>query len=218
MVDLHKNAILLAMSTAPYQRAAWIPDEPLWPRETLANAGLWTPCENREFQAAFDAQHRAIARALELESLSAREERLQCKTGLCAPNPADHVFDMYFEIAKVQGVMLKNEGIVMGLQASRGCNDAMLAEASQNVVKLEIIYAQLVEDFAMEYPEHFARHSMHVCIKKTTPPPAGDVQSCGKRVRTTGEESPDIIATETPEYWLLGDNLSLGLRISNEHA
>lgn len=208
---------MTSATTAIYQRAEWIGENRLWPRHTLVNAGGWTACQNREYQAAFDAQEAAIVRAIELETVAQRESRLHYSCGACAPRPDDDVFDQYFPIAEIEGAIKFKEGVVMAFHNSRDCMDSMLDEAIQDIKELKLEHAKLIEEFWVQYPQHLSRHNKHVFIKGSPPEDtvAGDSPSSAKRART--KDSRNVIATETPEYWLKDRNLSSGMeRISHK--
>jgi len=215
-----------------FRRAEWIGYGVLWPRAMLKNAGVWSPQQNREYQAAFDAQKKDIEEAIAQETPEMKCSRMG-DAAICTgyvPGAADDVFDAYLAIAEVQSKMFFHKGIIMGLGMARQSNDSMLEESKQVFSVLQRKKEVLLEEFWALYPEHLVRNSMRIFMRQdkriaedgSGAGVDGDVTGSVLGKRTISDTDNDQQAVDhmkscmpknNAEYWLTGDRLSVGIAI-----
>ena len=192
-------------------RADWIGHDRLWPLHTLLNAGDWTPQMNRQYQAAFDIQERAIKQARELETQSDYEKRiLWCDT--TKPETAQDVFDKFLPIAKLEADIKFQEGLIQGLQICRDRAESMLEIALKEVVGLRKLHKERIEAYWNECPGHLIRQGRHVFVKGM--PQYEEEYKCNENPKKRHIDEvfwKQLVLPETPEYWLKDNHLTWGI-------
>ena len=93
-------------------REAWLGCGALYARRTLGNAEAWTPQQNLEYEAAFEAQRRDIEAALARESVPTRKRRESPWAGERRPDAADVVFDSFWPIKELEGGIQFKKGLI----------------------------------------------------------------------------------------------------------
>jgi len=194
-----------------YKRAEWLGYGRMWPRYTLMNAGGWTPQQNREYQAAFDAQEHAIRTAQELETPDQYKARKQWHSTV-VPQTSEDVFDKYLPITNLEATIQFQEGLIQGFQLCRDRPESMLEMALKEVAVLKEQYRKRIEAYWCEYPQHLVRHGKHVFVKgmaqyKTVP----ESDENPKKDGPDGSLPETTVDTETHQYWLQHNNLTWGI-------
>jgi len=204
-----------------FKRAEWIGDGPLDARMTLGNADAWTPTQNREYQAAFDAQRIDIETSIARESPSEKERRLGW-CGESAPDSAESVFDSYWPIKELEDAIQFEKGLIIGLEQARDRNENLLSESKLNVTEMQRQYAKLLEMFWIgDGEKHLRRNKVNVFMR--TEVDAGGVSLCGPRAAartgkrkaredTEEQKVEEVIEDEKGcDFW--DRNLSMGIAI-----
>ena len=133
-------------------RAEWIGGGFLHPRGRLRNAGRWTPQMNGEYLRAWNEQQQALQREAQAPPSPVLAERTY----------PQRVVDEYVRVVYEEGAILSNRGIVMGLESSRGPNEAMLRETKRVLLDLEAKHAASLERLWTMCPELLL--SMGQCV------------------------------------------------------
>jgi len=202
-----------------FRRAEWIGYGVLWPRAMLKNAGAWSPQENREYQAAFDAQKKDIEEAIAQETPDMKCRRMR-DAAICTryvPGPADDVFDAYLAIAEVQSKVFYQKGMIMALGMARQPNDTLLEQSKQEFSVLKREKELLLEEFWTLYPEHLERNGMRIFKrqdKRIAEDGVDNVVDVDATVRDLGKRTIGETKSEQQLVdWLTADRLSVGIAI-----